>query len=525
VARHARALCAYAAASPRLLREDLRFLVEHGGGGLLTLEAKRAWLSCERERLERLGRPRLSVVTGRTNILGDVCETLAAPGAGEAAGLSVAFRGEAAAGDGLRREWFLLVAAELADPRVNLFCSYDGGRTLQPSPSSDVQGGHTAYFELAGKVVGLALLHGETVPLRLSSPFLKRILGHALGLEDLEAVDPEAYRGLRYVLEADDVDALCLTFSESSDHPADVVASADGAMAHFDLVPGGRDLAVTAANREEYARLKAEHRLGLLRCRPQVEAFLRGLHEAVPRESVARMGRIVSVGELDLLIAGLPTIDVDDWERHAAYLGAFEGPGGAQLRGWFWAMLRADFDDGERARLLHFATGSASVPAAGFSALSGPAGRTCPFTLEGRLDQGPGHLPTAATCFNRLRMPAYGSYEEMRARLKTAILGVQEFHEAAMGNHEEQARLERRRREDAQRPPPSPAAAAGPATASASASASTAAAEAEAAPVAATATAPQLPLPTEEEGGVGGGESGAAPAAPAAETGAVPPDA
>lgn len=44
-----------------------------------------------------------------------------------------------------------------------------------------------------------------------------------------------------------------------------------------------------------------------------------------------------------------------------------------------------------------------------------------------------GHLPTAATCFNRLRIPLYGSYEQMLSRLKTAISGVQQFHEAAMG--------------------------------------------------------------------------------------------
>jgi len=87
--------------------------------------------------------------------------------------------------------------AEFADPQVNLFCSYDGGRTLQPSPSSAVNDTHIAYFELIGKVVGLALLHGETVPIRFSTPFLKRILGHTLTAEDLSLVDPEAYK--RYV--------------------------------------------------------------------------------------------------------------------------------------------------------------------------------------------------------------------------------------------------------------------------------------------------------------------------------------
>jgi len=243
IVRHATLLCAYAVLHPALLRADLRFLVDAGeGGALLTLDAKRAWLSCEKERLMRLGEPlslirmargrrcvtsvcspgksAITIVTGRTGIMHDICATLTPPGSGAAVGISVAFRDERAAGDGLRREWFQLVGAEFADPQVNLFCSYDGGRTLQPSPSSDINDTHISYFELIGKVVGLALLHGETVPMRFSAPFLKRILGHTLTPEDLSIVDPEGYKSIKFVIDADDVEDLCLTFSESSDHPA-----------------------------------------------------------------------------------------------------------------------------------------------------------------------------------------------------------------------------------------------------------------------------------------------------------------
>jgi hypothetical protein len=233
----------------------------------------------------------------------DICQTLTPPGAASAVGISVAFRDERAAGDGLRREWFQLVGAEFADPQVNLFCSYDGGRTLQPSPSSAVNDTHVAYFELIGKVVGLALLHGETVPIRFSTPFLKRILGHKLTAEDLSLFDPEAYKSIKYVMEAEDVEDLCLTFSESSDHPADVVLSHDesGSLAHFELVPCGKDKDVTNLTRHEYIRLKVAHKLGLLRCKTQVEAFLRGLHEPLPRESMMRLSKFVSVAEMDLL--------------------------------------------------------------------------------------------------------------------------------------------------------------------------------------------------------------------------------
>ena len=170
-----------------------------------------------------------------------------------------------------------------------------------------------------------------------------------------------------------------------------------------------------------------EHKLGLLRCKTQVEAFLRGLHEPLPRESMMRLSKFVSVAEMDLLIAGMPTIDLEDWQANTDYMG-FLNKDDPQAQ-WFWEILREEFSPTEHAKLMHFTTGSASVPASGFSTLSGYGGGTCRFALEGRTDQGSEHLPTAATCFNRLRVPRYSSKEQMVVRLKTAIMGVQQFHE------------------------------------------------------------------------------------------------
>ena len=64
------------------------------------------------------------------------------------------------AAGGPRRVWHLDAASqELADPKFGLFKSYDGGRTLHPSPvSSDAQPDHLAHFELCGRLAGLALL-------------------------------------------------------------------------------------------------------------------------------------------------------------------------------------------------------------------------------------------------------------------------------------------------------------------------------------------------------------------------------
>lgn len=49
------------------------------------------------------GKSAITIVTGRTGIMHDICKTLTPPGSGAAVGISVAFRDERAAGDGLRR--------------------------------------------------------------------------------------------------------------------------------------------------------------------------------------------------------------------------------------------------------------------------------------------------------------------------------------------------------------------------------------------------------------------------------------
>ena len=77
-----------------------------------------------------------------------------------------------------------------------------------------------------------------------------------------------------------------------------------------------------------------------------------------------------------ITIPGLPTIDVDDWQRNTAY---------KQYRAtdpqivWFWRVVRA-LEQAERALLLKFCTGSARVPAGGFAALFGLNGPTL-FTI------------------------------------------------------------------------------------------------------------------------------------------------
>ena len=71
--------------------------------------------------------------------------------------------------------------------------------------------------------------------------------------------------------------------------------------------------------------------------------------------------------EFELLVAGVSAIDVDDWEAHTRYNG-YTATSPQVV--WLWRVVRAMSRE-EKALLLQFATGTATVPPGGFKHLRG----------------------------------------------------------------------------------------------------------------------------------------------------------
>jgi E3 ubiquitin-protein ligase HUWE1 len=142
-----------------------------------------------------------------------------------------------------------------------------------------------------------------------------------------------------------------------------------------------------------------------------------GFFEIVPQSLVS----IFTEQELELLISGLPDIDVDDWKSNTEYTGY--NASSPQIM-WFWRAVRS-FDKEERAKLLQFATGTSKVPLNGFKELEGMNGFS-----RFNIHKDPGgsgaasagrRLPSAHTCFNQLDLPVYDNYEVLREQLLVAI--------------------------------------------------------------------------------------------------------
>jgi len=144
---------------------------------------------------------------------------------------------------GVAREWFLSLSREMLNPDYALFRPAAHGSTSQPSPQSHVNPDHLRFFKFVGRVIGKALHDGYMLDSYFTRSFYKHMLSHPLTYHDIEDIDPDYYRNLKWILE-NDITGLDVTFSYESDEFGQLVTR--------DLIPDGRNIPVTEENKKEY---------------------------------------------------------------------------------------------------------------------------------------------------------------------------------------------------------------------------------------------------------------------------------
>ncbi|OWY99398.1 hypothetical protein PHMEG_00029602, partial [Phytophthora megakarya] len=243
---------------------------------------------------------------------------------------------------GLQREWFVMLNEALVDPAHGLFvCANKAEQTYFLRPCLDAEALPRQLLNLlsAGRLLGRALLEGSMLCFHLTPPLLKLMVGHPLSFSDLEDLDPEVYTNLRWLLENDNVDVLGLDFTHT-------FKDGDNYRT-IELVAGGSELVVTDDNKREYVERKWKYVL-VESVGPQLQVFLRGLYEIIPRDLLI----LFDPQEFDFLLCGSEEIDVDDWEHNTRHS---EGLGHARVRVWFWELVR-EMPNEYRRRLLQFST-------------------------------------------------------------------------------------------------------------------------------------------------------------------------
>ncbi|KAH7463158.1 hypothetical protein KRP22_001765 [Phytophthora ramorum] len=320
---------------------------------------------------------------------------------------------------GLLREWVLLLCEQLFDESYGLFQrthADQSGYWINPN-SREIHRDHLHCFQFVGRLLAKCLLEGQLMTVHLALPLLKHLLGVPISFSDLEFLDAELHRHALWLRDNEGAEALALDFTVQRQ-------ANNGTVITEELKQGGKDIPVTDANKEEYLTLLLRHKM-FAGVHDQLEALLQGLYDVLPRTLLA----VFDYQEMELLLCGVPSIDVADWESHTdvRYMRAEQGlnrPSSPerQVVQWFWDAVRA-FSQEERARLLQFVTGTSRVPAEGFRALLSHDGRIRRFGLQMMPLGAPptGLYPKAHTCFNRLDLPVYPSYQELEKYLTLVI--------------------------------------------------------------------------------------------------------
>ncbi|CAE7433574.1 UPL6 [Symbiodinium pilosum] len=140
---------------------------------------------------------------------------------------------------------------------------------------------------------------------------------------------------------------------------------------------------------------------------PQTALFLDGLRCALPLNWI----RMFDARELGTIISGSSAgFDVADLKQNTVYNGGYTEQ--SPVIRWLWDLLEtADAED--LGHFLMFATSCSRPPLLGFKSFE-------PKFCIHKVDD-PSRLPTASTCANLLKLPAYSSQQMLRDKLFQAI--------------------------------------------------------------------------------------------------------
>ena len=195
---------------------------------------------------------------------------------------------------------------------------------------------HLGFFRFAGSVLAKALFEKIPVLPRLSkallctlvTPFLdkssKSHQDNGYTIDDLKDLDYQIYKSVAYIVQDPTLDEDTLNEFNFTvlNHKGEEV----------ELIEDGADTKVCMANRQLYGTLVARYYL-YDEVKDELRAFIEGFHDVIPPEVIA----IFDTDELDLIMGGIPLIDVEDWRAHTEYGGRFHSK--HQVISWFWEIL------------------------------------------------------------------------------------------------------------------------------------------------------------------------------------------
>ena len=310
-------------------------------------------------------------------------------------------------GGGIFKEFLNDMCKILFNPGYGLFKITEKDQQLYPNPDSPsfLGGEHCELYLFVGTIIGRAIYDNILIGTVFSPFFLRRMIGKANFLHELESLDPEMYKNLKFLknYEGSSSDlGLNFTLIDSGNNNKEV-----------ELVPNGRNIVVDDSNKFDYIYRVANYKLNE-QIKVQTQAFLVGLQRVLPIHFL----QIFNEYELQMVLSGTLEFDFDDLKKNVNYIAA--SPGDKYIKE-FWKIVE-EMTEKERNMLIKFVTSCERPPLLGFSNLE-PR-----FTIQMVSSEKDTKLPTSSTCFNKLNLPLYSSAKILKQKLLLAISSAGGFH-------------------------------------------------------------------------------------------------
>ena len=304
---------------------------------------------------------------------------------------------------GIYREWFSCVFKEFFSGKLfkeNNFESL-GRNTIIINDDFICTKEHLEYYELFGKLVAKSLVDRVILNENLNYILLKQLMHLKIEVEDIKYIDMDYYISFKELIKAENIEqsdnlTFCWIIKNNITDELDEI----------ELIPNGKKTYINNNNKFFFLEKVVEY-YTYLRHKDKIDSILKGFNSLIPSDKL----NIFSVEEFDLLLSGQIKIDINDWKNNTEYIGY--SPNDNTIK-WFWDSL-LNLKPFELKTFFTFCTGMTRAPLNGFRVLQSSRNQIVKFCIE-KVHNNKA-LIQAKTCFNKVMLPCYESYEKMKENI------------------------------------------------------------------------------------------------------------
>ncbi|CAF3962695.1 unnamed protein product [Rotaria sp. Silwood2] len=323
------------------------------------------------------------------------------------------------------RDSITCICSDICSTRLPLFILCPNGRTNTGlnrdrwvpnvfSPHESIPNTFKNQYRFVGQLMGIAIRKKHYLDLKFPIFLWKQLAREPVTIDDIKAIDLQSFKIIeeveRHFVENElintDIDIEYLFSSVMSELRFDVVSSAG---ITYELVPGGKEIPITASNFKDFCTKYREYRLNEF-CR-QIECICQGMYSVVPFYYLSQF----TADELEDSVCGKGHIDIELLKRNTYYGDSYNQNSPTIER--FWTVLSEMFNEEQKKSFITFVWGRSTLPLCNEDFTN----KFCInpyYILSNEVDT---MLPRSHTCNFSLDLPEYSTTEIMYERLNYAI--------------------------------------------------------------------------------------------------------